>query len=216
MQMAKDLDVDKMQRLIDMLNSQKALKAKQDFDLHFAEMQKDYIAVGRDKSAKDGAKVLYKYAPLESILKIYQPIISRHGFSYKWSEETVAETKEKRIFCHVSGYGHTESVYIDIPIGTANTFANAAQQRGITSSYGKRYSFIAAFGVIIEDEDDDAQSFTFEDGVQYAEEIKLIRESQTMEELAANWKIIYERTKKDDHAIEILSPEKDKRKKALK
>jgi hypothetical protein len=154
---ANNLDVDKLERLIDMRNKELARTAKLDYDEHFAAMQKEYVPVGKGREAKDrdGIRVLYKYCPLEDILRVYQPIISKHGFSYRWAEEAMTPT-ERRIWCIVAGYGHEERSYVDIPIPVATSFTNAVQQRGSATTYGKRYSFVSAFGVIIDGEDDDA------------------------------------------------------------
>lgn len=157
----KNLDVDKLERLIEMRNKELSRQAKLDYDEHFAAMQLEYVPVGKGKSAMDreGKKTLYKYCPLEDILAVYQPIISKHGFSYRWSEETISPT-EKRMWCIVAGFGHEERSYVDIPIQPGTAFTNAVQQRGSATTYGKRYSFIDAFGVIIGGEDDDATGST--------------------------------------------------------
>jgi hypothetical protein len=55
----------------------------------------------------------------------------------------------------------------------------------VSTSYGKRYSFINAFGVIIEGEDNDA--LTFDDGVQYAKQVAAISACETREALQAVW-----------------------------
>lgn len=150
-------DINTIEKLIDLRNKELERVAKVEYDLHFAEMQKDYVSVGKNKQAKDEyGKTLYSYCPLETILSVYQPIISRHGFSYRWAEEALSETM-KRIYCIVAGFGHEERSYIDIPIQAASRMTNATQQRGSATSYGKRYSFVNAFGIIIGGEDDDAR-----------------------------------------------------------
>jgi hypothetical protein len=153
----KNLDIEKLGKLIDLRNAEVARKAKADFDAHFAEMQRDYVPVLKDRQANDDrGNKLYAYCPLETILKTYQPIISKHGFSYRWSEEAIAGGK--RIWCISAGYGHEERSYVDIPIPPGNRAINETQRAGSAVSYGKRYSFINAFGVVIGGEDDDAQT----------------------------------------------------------
>lgn len=153
----KDMDLDKLQKLIEMRNAEITRVSKTEYDKHFAEMQRDYVPVMKDKTALDGAgKKMYAYCPLETILQVYQPIITRHGFSYRWNEEGL-QNSMKRIWCIVAGYGHEERSYVDIPIIEGNRMTNSVQQRGSATSYGKRYSFINAFGVVIAGEDDDAQ-----------------------------------------------------------
>ena len=47
----KNLDVDKLERLIDMRNKELARQAKLDYDEHFAAMQLDYVPVSKTKAA---------------------------------------------------------------------------------------------------------------------------------------------------------------------
>lgn len=143
-----------LEKLIALRNQESERMAKAEFDKHFAEMQKDYVAVSRGKSAKQGERELYKYCPLEMILAVYAPIISKHGFAFRWENESVTQGFI-RVWCIVSGYGFEKRSYVDMPIAAATSFSNSAQQYGSATSYGKRYSFINAFGVIISDEDDD-------------------------------------------------------------
>lgn len=155
-ELTRDLPIEKLEKFLALKAQEEDRDARHQFDLHFAEMQKEYKAAVRDKEVKnrDGTKVLYKFCPLENILNIYAPIISAHGFAFRWSEEPIEGGK--RVWCIVSGYGHTERTSVDIPIQAGNDFTNSIQQRGVSTTYGKRYSFINAFGVIIEGEDEDA------------------------------------------------------------
>jgi len=212
----KGIDTDKLGKLIELRNNELARQAKQDFSFHFNEMQKEYVPVQREKTVKDqaGTKTLYKFCPLEDILKVYAPIIGKHGFSFRWSEEAISE-KEKRIYCIVSGYGHEEKGYVDIPIQSSTSFTNSIQQRGVSSSYGKRYSFINAFGVIIEDEDDDTQSLTFGDGVMYSEQIKAIDECKTMDDLQSIFSTVYKSLGGDRIGQQVLTVVKDAKKKEV-
>ena len=152
----KGLDTETLEKLIALRNAELARQAKAAFDEEFAKMQRDFVPVGRSRQAtNDQGRKLYSFCPLEDILLANAPIIAAHGFSYKWSEEALP-SKEKRIYCIVSGYGHEERAYVDIPVIEGNKATNAIQQRGSATSYGKRYSFLNAFGIIIAGEDDDA------------------------------------------------------------
>ena len=150
----KGLDTETLEKLIALRNAELARQAKAAFDEEFAKMQRDFVPVGRSRQAtNDQGRKLYSFCPLEDILLANAPIIAAHGFSYKWSEEALP-SKEKRIYCIVSGYGHEERAYVDIPVIEGNKATNAIQQRGSATSYGKRYSFLNAFGIIIAGEDD--------------------------------------------------------------
>lgn len=211
----KDLDVDKLERLLEMKKREEERIAKQEFDSHFTAMQKDFPPVRKTKGVKDksGSRVLYKYCPLEDILTVYAPIIADHGFSYRWTEEAL-EGNIKRIWCIISGYGHEEKGYVDIPIQEGNSFTNAIQQRGVSTSYGKRYSFVNALGIIIEGEDDE-QALSNDDVLAYADFIKEIQGAATMDALGEIYRKIYKELSGDRHGQEIIIIYKDKRKKEL-
>lgn len=209
----KNVDMDRLQRLIDMKHEEEERQAKREFDAHFALMQADFRPVARTKQGDKG-----KYAPLDELQKEYGPIISRHGFSYRWSEEPIAEGG-LRVLLTVSGYGHSVTNYKDLPKyepdkigGTEKRIMNAMQAEGVRSSYGRRYTFIAGFGLIIEDEDTDA---SFEDGVKYSDVVLQIQ-SASKATLLDVWKAVYEQYKTDSRALKILQAEYSKRKKELR
>ena len=64
----KDLDVDKLERLIEMKNKEEDRLAKKDFDLHFGIMQSQFPTVPKTKKVKNkSGTLLYKYCPLENL-----------------------------------------------------------------------------------------------------------------------------------------------------
>lgn len=210
-------NIDILERYLKMKTEMEEREAKRLFDENFCKMQAEYVPVARERSAKKDEKILYKYCPIEAILKVYAPIISRHGFSFRWENESQSEGKAIRVYCIVSGYGHERKSYADMPIGAASTFANPAQQYGTATSYGKRYSFINAFGVIIEDEDDDAQSYETEDVIKAAPMLTKIANARTLDDLGAIWPIVHkEATANGEKVLDLVVRAKDKRKGELK
>ncbi len=155
----KGVDTDTLEKLIAMRNAEIARRAKEDFNREFALMQADFVPVGKTNEAQDrDGNRLYRYCPIEVILAMAAPIIAHHGFAYSWEEEALAN-KEKRIWCIISGHGHERRGYVDIPFMEPTTRAtNAVQMRGSATTYGKRYSFLNATGIIVGGEDNDALS----------------------------------------------------------
>jgi hypothetical protein len=155
----KNLDVDKLERLIEMKNKEEDRAAKKDFDFHFGEMQSQFPTVLKTKKAKDReGSLLYKFCPLENITKVLGPIIKDHGFSFWFSSEMVeGKENEMRIFCHISGWGHEKVNHIDFPVIPLTKATNKIQERGAAETYGQRYAFKAGFGFVIAGEDDDAR-----------------------------------------------------------
>ena len=152
-------DPDILAKLIALRNDELARQSKAVFDEKFAAMQAEFVPVGKSAKATDAnGRTLYSYCPIEVILAMAAPIMARHGFSYRWTEEALAN-KEKRINCIVSGWGHSETGYVDIPFMEPSSRAtNAVQMRGSATTYGKRYSFLNATGIIVGGEDNDALS----------------------------------------------------------
>ena len=157
----KGMDTETLKDLIAMRNAELARQSKALFDEKFAAMQAEFAPVGKSSKAIDAqGKTLYSYCPLEVILAMAAPIIAKHGFSYRWSEEAL-ENKEKRIWCIIAGYGHEEKAYVDIPYMEPSSRAtNIVQMRGSATTYGKRYSFLNATGIIVGGEDNDALSLS--------------------------------------------------------
>jgi hypothetical protein len=212
----KDFDAEKLDKVITLFNQQQDRQRKETFELHFAEMQKELPIITKDKSAKDkNGKDTYRYATLENVLSQVTPIIAKHGFSYAWRNETCA-TGQVRVWCAISGYGHTRESYFDIPILDASSWTNSIQQMGSAASYGKRYSLCNALGIIIKDEDDDASSFDLESIMATAKPLAEIKATKTLDELAAKWTAIYSEYKSDEVLLGLLIKAKDAQKKVLK
>lgn len=214
MAVEQNLDLDKLERLIEMRNREEERVSRMEFTAHFTAMQGEFPMISKNKKvySKDGKKVLYRYAPLEDILAEYAPILARHGFSYRWEEEAVGE-KIKRVWCIITGYGHEERSYVDIPIEAGNSFTNNIQQRGVSTTYGKRYSFINATGVILAGEDDEQELL---DSLSvYEPYTKKIKEAGTIEDLKKVFEEAYRELEGDQHGRSLILVAKDEKKKAL-
>lgn len=207
MMMLKVIDsgnIEALERFIALREREVTRQAAIEFDAHFSEMQAEFGTVPRSKSGYSG-----NYAPLEELQKEYTPIISRHGFSYTWNEEAI-EGGGKRCTLRISGHGSARYNSFDIPDLPASKQMNAVQAAGAMSTYGRRYTFIAGFGVIIADEDTDGDPE--HDPAAYADAIADISDAQNMDDLMEAWKAIYTRHSGDTYAMKILTAAKDRRK----
>lgn len=147
-----------MERLIAMKNAEEDRRAKQDFELHFAKMQAEFGTVVKENKAMKGNEVMYAYADLATLRKAFGPTISNNGFSYSWREEALP-TGGKREVLMISGYNYTKETFFDIPpLDKVTERMNAIQAMGAMSTYGRRYTFMAGFGITPEGEDDDGMS----------------------------------------------------------
>lgn len=206
----RDADMDKLERLIALRDREEAKEAKRRFDEAFSQMQAEFKAVGRSKQGYD-----YRYAPIEVLQRSYGPTIAAHGFSYRWREETIEGGK--RCTMTVTGHGHSEETSFDVPKIEGTKQMNPVQVAGAMSTYGRRYTFIAGFGVIIDDEDDDAQELTFGDGVAYSDYVNAIEASTTVEDAHELGKEYYHKLKDsgDDKGAGVIANVTAKHKKYL-
>lgn len=205
----RDVDVDKLERLIAMRDRELLRQAQQRYDEAFSEMLKEYVPVHKDTSARDekNDRELYKYAPIETILRTYAPIWTKHGFSWTWEEKpaTVEDSGGTRralqITCVVNGHGYEKRYPVVVEVPAPTRFTNSVQVTGIAKTYGRRYSLIDAFSPIIEGEDDDARELSADDALEYAEEIKRLRSCTASDKLREVGKEIHDKLKADgDHA----------------
>lgn len=154
----KNFDADKLEKLINLKNSEQARMAKEDYERHFQLMQAEYPVIRKSQEVKNNdGKKLYAFCPLENIIALFGPLMSKHGFSWRWEKEAISD-KCIRIISIIAGFGHDKRAYSDMPvIPPQNRATNEMQQVGITESYGRRYSIIANLGIVIAGEDTDAQ-----------------------------------------------------------
>lgn len=209
-----NIDIEKLQAVINMRERELERQARAAFAFHFGQAQREIPPIKKDKEAKDArtGKKLYNYASLDNIMDIVRPILARHGFAVRWTD-TRAGDSERTITCHISGWGWEESSSVDIPVQSATTYTNPLQQRGSSSSYGRRYSLINALGLQIEGEDDDgAAAFGIEDQLRLASEIAELSSAKTVEMLGDTFRKLWRRfeAEEDKRALAVLSEAKDR------
>ena len=198
----KDLDVDKLEKLIDLKVKEEERLCKKDFELHFSEMKAELPVIEKSKEVKDDkGNHMYNFAPLAEIQSLCDPIIASYKFGYYWDESYIPETKSKRVTFYLSGYGYTKSNYFDVPDIQSNKWANPIQTGGIKSSYGKRYTFESGLGLIVKGIDTDGVHLTFNDGVEYAEQIVWLKSCTTREDLLDVFKKIVAELKKENDTL---------------
>lgn len=147
----KNVPVETMEKLLAMRRELKAEKAKEAYDSAMAAFQAECPTIEKTKQGYG-----YKYAPLESIVEQVKDLLSKHGFSYKFN------TDEREggtiIYCRINHIGgHFEDSQVSIDKETT-TKMNASQQSGAVMTYGKRYAFCNALGILTGDEDTDART----------------------------------------------------------
>ena len=156
------------------------------------------------------------------MIYMFGPIISDHGFSYRWTEEELKDKEGwKRITIHISGYGHTDSnTHFDCPEyelkGKQVDRVNAIQKEGTKTSYGHRYTFKAGFGIVEIGEVTDGE-YRFDDITKYYDQIQQIEACTNPEQVNTVAKSIYDKLVKlnDQYGGKIIRKAYAKRKAEL-
>ncbi|MDI6777573.1 MAG: ERF family protein [Patescibacteria group bacterium] len=152
----KGVPVETFERILAMKERIDAAEAKKQFDLAMADFQAELPEIKKLKEVKnDQGKLLYKYAPLESIIGQVKGILSRHGLSYSVKTE-VSTDKVKSIVIVKHTAGHSEQSEMETPLTTKTGIMSQPQQIAATATFSKRYAFMNALGIMTGDEDNEA------------------------------------------------------------
>jgi hypothetical protein len=172
-------NIDILERFIALRAKEEERQARIAFEEAFTRMQSELPAVVK---TKDNGATKSKYAPLEVIQRACDTTIHKHGFSYSWREESIQEGK--RVWMDISGFGYTKSAFFDCPKIAGNNAQNAIQIAGAMSTYGRRYTFVSGFGIVVEGEDTDGHYTVAEFG-EYRELLNPLYEAKTAAQLLA-------------------------------
>lgn len=151
--------VDAMEKLVALHERLEAREAEKAFNLAMIEFKKQCPPIPKNKSTKkvggdSGARFAFKFADLETISKIVDPILAAVGLSYTWDTADAGEGKLTGI-CRVSHVGgHSVESRFTAPIDTKASM-NMTQQYGSARTYVCRYAMIGVLGLTNCDDDTD-------------------------------------------------------------
>jgi hypothetical protein len=150
----KDLDIDKLSRLMDMQREYNADLARKAFFHSLTEFQSKSPELRKTKKVSFGTTE-YFYAPLSDIARQIKDTCKACDLSYRWEiEDTKEELKVTCIITHSSG--HSEKTTMTASPDESGK-KNAIQARGSAIEYMKRYTLIGALGLTTADTDIDGR-----------------------------------------------------------
>jgi hypothetical protein len=150
------VDIDKMERLMQMHERILTRDAKASYARALAEMQpKLPIITERGEIKNNAGGVQSKYALWEDINEAIKPILAEHGFalSFRTGSED-GKIKVTGVLSHRDG--HSEETSMPLPADTSGS-KNAVQAVASSISYGKRYTCGALLNITSRGEDDDGK-----------------------------------------------------------
>lgn len=145
-----NVDIDKMQRLMEMHDKVQATRSKTAYAAAFSEMQPELPEIEEHGKSNNGS-----YALWEDINDRIKPVLSAHGFgiSFRCGRDG-ANVTVTAVLSHREG--HSEETMMLLPLDTSGN-KNAVQAVGSSTSYGKRYTAAALLNLTSRGEDDDGK-----------------------------------------------------------
>lgn len=150
------VDIDKMERLMQMHERILTRDAKAAYAKALAEMQpKLPIITERGEIKNNSGNVQSKYALWEDINEAIKPILAEHGFALSFRTGSEGDRiKVTGVLSHRDG--HSEETSMPLPADTSGN-KNAVQAVASSISYGKRYTCGALLNITSRGEDDDGR-----------------------------------------------------------
>jgi hypothetical protein len=147
------VDIDKMERLLQMQERVIARNAEAAYNSAFAEMQEELPEITERGEIKVNGQTRSKYALFEDINDAVKPVLKKHGFAMSFrthiADNAVTVTG---ILMHKAG--HREETTISLPADNSGS-KNSVQAIGSSIQYGKRYAMCALINITSRGEDDD-------------------------------------------------------------
>jgi hypothetical protein len=177
---AGNASIEQMQQLFDLQLRWEANEAKKSFNKAMSLFKSECPVIPKNSKGQSG-----KFAGLADIAKVADPLLAKHGLSYRWEQSQNGDTKELTVTCVVTHVdGHSVSSPLTGPLDTSGN-KNAIQSIGSSSTYLFRYSLNAALGLASSEMEDDGNATT-EEPVKVIDECQLADLEALMDEVTAN------------------------------
>lgn len=154
----KDLDIEKLSKLMEMHKQWQQDQARKAFFSALNEFQANVPELRKNKKVSfDTAKgkTEYFYAPLADITRQIKDICKACGISYRWEiQDTKEEIKVTCLVTHIDGHSEQTTMLASPDLSGSK---NPIQARGSAIEYLKRYTLIGALGISTADSDVDGQ-----------------------------------------------------------
>lgn len=189
------VDVEKLERLMQMHERATARIAEERFYAAMAEAQKEMRPIATDSHNKQTNSRFASYLALDAALR---PIYTKHGFGLSFDTGDAPAVDIVRVLCDVSHVGgHKRTYKLDMPADGKGAKGGDVMTRthatGAAARYGMRYLLNMIFNVAIGEADDDGNGAGREipempDGFQvWWDDLKSLSESGTEADLKRTW-----------------------------
>jgi hypothetical protein len=140
-------DITILEKLMGLQERYEKNQARKDFDAAVAAAKAEIPPIIRNREGHGSRK----YADFAAIAKVVDPIISRHGLTYRFRTQQDERIHVTCVLSHRAG--HYEETTLSGPADASGS-KNAIQAIGSTLSYLQRYSLVQMLGLAATDDDD--------------------------------------------------------------
>lgn len=140
------VDMDKMERLLEMQERIMQREALAAFNRAFAAAKSELPAISKNQKGHNN-----RYADFAHVARAVDPVLSRHGLSYRFKTRQDDQIHVTCVLSHIDG--HSEENTLSSKPDTAGS-KNATQAIGSAQTYLMRYSLLSALGIQPTDDDD--------------------------------------------------------------
>lgn len=146
---SQNANVEVLEKLMGLQERYERNQARKLFDDAVASAKAEIPPIVRNKKGHNSKM----YVDFSAIARIVDPIITKHGLSYRFTTEQTDRINVTCVLSHRAG--HFEKTTIAGPADTSGN-KNAIQAIGSTLSYLQRYSLVQMLGLAAADDDDGA------------------------------------------------------------
>jgi hypothetical protein len=173
------VDVDKMERLMQMAERLEARHAERAFNEAMKACQAEMPRILKNKK---NTHTNSTYANLDAVITAITPVYTKHGFGLSFGTADGAPADHYRVTCLVSHEaGFSREYHADIPADTKGAKGGdtktATHGFGSSMSYGRRYLTLLIFNISTTDDDCNGATGTIDDA-QYAVLDALVTETK--------------------------------------
>lgn len=140
-------DITVIEKMMGLSERWEANQARKAFDAAVSNAKAEIPPVVRNREGHNKAR----YADFAAIAAVVDPILSRHGLSYRFRSTQGDRINVACILSHKDG--HFEETTLSGPADTSGN-KNAVQAIGSTLTYLQRYSLVQALGLAASNDDD--------------------------------------------------------------
>lgn len=146
-------NIEVLTKLMDLQERFEKNNARKAFDAAIASAKAEIPVIVKNKTGHNNKR----YADMAALAHVVDPILSKHGLSYRFRSEQTDRISVTCVMSHKDG--HSESNTLSAGADTSGN-KNAIQALGSTLTYLQRYSLTQALGLAASEDDDGKASGT--------------------------------------------------------